>query len=224
MPSPFKITLTMTGETVRTLQELGYSLYGFRVVQGSPSAKPVVWFKSDFFELTNSIEWTEQYEAYTSRSQVVSRGHIDTAASYPIELGEVLAVNNPMGIGEVSHQGGSDGAICILNKTSQRMTCGISQATPDGPISPICAMPLLGDNMDEITPINMVFLMFSSRPLNTSVVVEQSYGPGILIDLTSVSTCSVSYDADAGWSWEAGWVVSYPPNQNLVPLLVRPPT
>lgn len=224
MASQFKVNVSMTGETVRTLQELGYSLYGFRVVKGSGATKPVAWFKSDFFELTNTIDWTEQYEAYTSRSQIIPQGHIDTAASYPVDLGEVLEVNNPMGIGEVSHEGGTPGAVCILNKTHQRMTCGISQATPDGAINPICAFTLLGNNMDEIIPIEMVFLMFSSRPMNTGVVVEQSYGPGILIDLTGVSIRSVKYDADQGWTWEnqAGWATSYPPNQNLVPLVVQP--
>lgn len=224
MASQFKVNVTMTGESVRTLQELGYSLFGFRVVQAAKSAKPVAWFKSDFFELTNVIDWMEEYEAYTSRSQVIPRGHIDTAASYPIDLGEVLEVNNPMGIGEVSHAGGTDGAICILNKTSQRMTCGIAQGTPDGAINPICAFPLLGNNMDEIIPIQKIFLMFSSRPLNTGVVLEQSYGPGILIDLTGVSSRSVKYDADSGWTWDnqADWATSYPPNQDLVPLLVQP--
>ncbi|MBV9772330.1 MAG: hypothetical protein JO040_00170, partial [Gemmatimonadetes bacterium] len=164
-------------------------------------------------------------EAYTSRSKVIARGHIDTAASYPIDLGEVLEVKNPMGIGEVSHTGGTKGAICILNKTETRLTCGISQAaTTGGPTNPICAFTLLGNNLDEVIPIERIFLMFSSKPLNTGVVVEQSYGPGILIDLTGVDTRSVTYDADKGWTWgdEAGWATTYPPNQDLVPLVIQP--
>jgi len=56
------------------------------------------------------------------------------------------------------------------------------------------------------------------------VVLEQAYGPGILIDLTGVSSRSVNYDADNGWTWQdqATWAISYPPNQNLVPLLIQP--
>ena len=225
MASEFKVNVSMTGDTVTALQENGYSLYGFRVVQASGSARPVAWFKSDFFELTNTIDWTEEYAAYTSRSKVIARGHIDTAASYPIDLGEVLEVTNPMGIGEVTHEGGTERAICILNKTETRLTCGISQATPDGLMNPICAFTLLGNNLDEIVPIEKIFLMFSSKPLNTGVVVEQSYGPGLLIDLTGVDTRSVSFDADKAWTWEdnAGWATEYPPNQNMVPLCIESP-
>ncbi|WP_420127574.1 hypothetical protein [Longimicrobium sp.] len=224
MASAYSVNLALTGETVATLQEYGFSLYGFRVVAGSPGAKPVVWFQTSQFELTNTISWTEQYEAYTSRSSLIPQGQIDTAASYAADLGEVLQVNNPMGIGEVSEVGGTAGAICIVNLTSNRFTCGISQTRPDGSSGPICAFPLLGNNMDEIIPIEKVFLMFSSIPLNTGVVLEQGYGPGILIDLTGVGSRSVTYDADGGWAWadQADWAKSYPPNQNLVPLLVQP--
>ncbi|HEX2209649.1 MAG TPA: hypothetical protein VHG93_18355 [Longimicrobium sp.] len=224
MASSFKVNLALTGETVSTLQQYGYKLYGFRVVQGSQGAMPVVWFQTTTFELSNTIEWTEEYQAYTSRSEVIPRGHINAAAAYPADLGQVLQVTNPMGIGQVTKQGGTEGAICIVNLTSSRFTCGISQAQPDGSFGPICAFPLLGNNMDEIVPIEKIFLMFSSVPLNTGVVLEQAYGPGVLIDLTGVSSRSVSYDADAGWSWpdQAAWAISYPPNQNLVPLLIQP--
>lgn len=224
MASSFKVNLTMSGDTVGTLQKLGYKLYGFRVVQGSPGAKPVIWFQTTTFELNNTVQWTEEYQAYTSRSEVIPRGQIDAAASYPADLGQVLQVTNPMGIGQVVKEGGSDGAICIVNLTSSRFTCGISQAQPDGSFGPICAFQLLGNNMDEIMPIEKIFLMFSAVPLNTGVVLEQAYGPGVLIDLTGVSSRAVNYDADAGWTWpdQASWAISYPPNQSLVPLLIQP--
>ena len=216
----------MSGETVTTLQQYGFHLYGMLVVQGSPVAKPVVWFESTTFELSTTLTWTEEYHAYTSRTEVIPRGHIDAAASYPIDLGQVLEVNNPMGIGQVSSEGGTEGAICVVNLTTSRLTCGIAQTDPDGSVGPICAFPLLGNNMDEMVPIEKVFLMFSSIPIDTGTVIEQAYGPGVLIDLTGVGKRAVSYDADNGWSWEdqAGWALSYPPNQKLVPLLIQPRT
>lgn len=224
MSSTFTINIAMSGGTVATLQEYGFQLYGFRVIQGSPAAMPVVWFATTTYELNTAITWTDEYQAYTSRSEVIPRGQINASAAYPIQLGQVLQVTNPMGIGEVSGQGGSPSAIGIVNLTSARLTCGVSLGGPEGSPVPICALPLLGNNMDEVVPVDKVFLMFSSVPLNTGTVLEQAYGPGILIDLTGVSSRSVAYDADAGWSWgdQAAWAASYPPNQNLVPLLVQP--
>ena len=225
MATAYKITITMTGDTVTTLQTNGYSLYGFRVVSASKGAKPVAWFKGDIFELTNTLAWDEQYEAYTSRNEVASGVKIDTSASYPIDMAEILEVNNPMGIGEVSHTGGTEGAICILNKTNQPLTCGISQPAPQGGgTNPICAFPLLGTNMDEIVPVEKIFLMFSAKQIDTGVVVEKAFGPGVLIDLTGVDSRAVKYDANAGWSWDgdAGWATVHTATQNLVPLVIQP--
>jgi hypothetical protein len=224
MESSFSVEIALTGETVDALQEFGFRLYAFRVVGGAVNAKPIIWFQTTTFELSTTISWTEDYQAYTSRSDIIPRGHIDASASYPLNIGEVLEVTNPMGIGEVRAEGGTEGAICVVNLTSTRLTCGISQTQPDGSQGPICAFKLLGNNMDEMIPIPKIYLMFSSIPLDTGAVVEQAYGPGILIDLEGVNTRCVRYDADASWSWDEneGWATSYPPNQKLVPLLIQP--
>lgn len=224
MASSYTIDIALTGETIQALQQYRYRLYGFRVVEGTTNARPLVWFETDTFEPNTTIRWTEEFQAYTSRSAIIPRGEINASASYPIQPGQVLQVTNPMGIGEVSGEGGRADAICVVNITETRLTCGLSQTRPDGSLGPICAFTLLGNNMDEMIPIPKVFLMFSSQPVNIGAVLEQAYGPGVLIDLTGASTRSVRYDADAGWSWDgqAGWATSYPPNQALVPLLIPP--
>lgn len=229
MATQYQVNITMTGETVTQLLNNNFYLYGFKVVQSSSGGSPVVWFNTMDFALTTAVSWTESYQAFTSRSQIIPHGQIVAEASYPADLGQVLTVSNAMGIGEVT-QGNSTGGISIkqgisiLNQTSTPFTCGISQQQPNGTYNPICAFNLFGHNLDVIVPIEQVYLMFSSLPIHTGTVVEQSYGPGILINLSGSSTQSVSYDINGGWTWpdEASWAAMYPPNQNLVPLLIQP--
>jgi len=90
--------------------------------------------------------------------------------------------------------------------------------------TPLCAFPLFGNNMDVIIPIEKVLLMFSTTPVNTGTVIEQSYGSGLLIDLTAENHRSVGYDINKGWSWGGySWAQSVPPSAELVPLLIEPP-
>lgn len=224
--SNYQVNITMSGDTVSKLGDNNFNLYGFKVVQASSGGSPVVWFQTTDFALNTTVKWTESYQAYTSQSQIITNGTIVADASYPAEVGQTLTVSNNMGIGEVSNATGTgamQAGISILNNTSHQFTCGISQQQPNGTFTPICAFPLFGNNMDLIVPTEQIFLMFSSVPIVTSTVTEQAYGPGILINVTDPTTRSVSYDINSGWSWDgqADWAQSFPPNQNLVPLLVQ---
>jgi hypothetical protein len=226
MPT-YQVNITMPGDTVTALMDNGFNLYGFQVVQSSAGGSPVAWFKTTDFALTTAITWEVGYQAFTSRSQIRPTVQIVAEASYPTELGQVLTVSNAMGIGEVA-QGTPlqtvPSGISILNTTSTQFTCGLQQQQPGGAFGPICAFPLFGNNMDVIVPIEQVYLMFSSMPINTGSVVEQAYGPGITINLTGSPTQTVAYDINGGWSWadNASWAQKYPPNQSLVPLIIQP--
>jgi len=198
-------------------------------VQSSGGGSPVAWFHTQDFALTTAISWEVAYQAYTSRSEIKPTLQIVAEASYPASPGDLFTVSNTMGIGEVG-QGNStqtrpDG-ISILNTTNTQFTCGIQQQQPNGSFSPICAFQLFGNNMNVIVPIEQIFLMFSSMPINTGAVMEQAYGPGLLVDLTESPTQTVSYDINGGWTWadSAPWAQKYPPYQSLVPLLIQPLT
>ena len=227
MATQYQVNIAMTGETVAALNANGFSLYGFRAVQSLSGGSPVVWFQTTDFALNTSITWSENYQAYTSQSEIIPNAAITADPAYPIAPGQTLTISNPSGIGEVS---GSEGpgamqqGITILNQTVYPFTCGILQQQPSGTFGPTCAFPLFADNLEMIVPMEQVFLMFSSLPLDTGTVIEQAYGPGILINLTGANTQSVSYDINQGWSWagQASWAQSFPPNLTLVPLLVQP--
>jgi len=226
--SGYQITIQMSDATVDGLQGDGYQLYAFKAVEGSGGGVPVVWFSSSTFSQSTVVSWTEAYQAYTAQAmQLGSNVTISTLASYPIELGEQLNVTNPEGTGVVVSGGPDPQAIAVLNQTANPptpgtpMTCGISQQQGDGSYQPLCAFPLTGVGLDLIVPIEKVFLMFATLPVNTGTVIEKSYGPGVLVDLTSANQQSVAYDIDAGWTPQP-WAAVYPATTALVPLLISP--
>lgn len=225
MPTQYQVNITMSGETVTELMDNNFALYGFQVVQTSGGGSPVAWFQTQDFALTTVITWEIAYQAYTSTSEIGPNLQIMAEASYPIAPGQVLTISDAMGIGEVGpDSSGLPNAISIMNATGQPFTCGLQQQQPDGGFGPICALPVFGNNLDVIVPVEQVYLMFSSLPLDSGTVVEQASGPGLLVNLTGSQTQTVAYDINSGWSYPegAGWAQSYPPNQALVPLLIQP--
>jgi hypothetical protein len=234
--TPYQLTITMNQATYNSLAANNFILYGFKAVKSTSSGQPVVWFQGGSSVYAPSgvqsegtvIDWQEQYTAYTSNSEVIPGGTISVTNSYGITFDQTLNVGTVNGEGNVV-SGGTEGAISIYNMTSTPMVCGIGQipqVAGSQPVdaAPICAFPLFGQNMDVVQPIEQVFLMFATEAVNTGAVVEQSFGPGIGIDLTGENSRTVNYDINAGWSWQpagASWAQAYPPSTNLVPLLVQ---
>lgn len=218
----YSIAITMEQETVEKLSAGAFNLYAFKAVKGAGGGVPTVWFKTMKFSLTTNVGWHVAYQAYTSTSEIVPNGQIDASASYGIDLKQTLNVTGPTGTGSVDTSTGREGAIAIFNQTTTEFTCGISQKTETGEFGPMCAFPLFGKNLDVIAPIQKVFLMFSSTPVDTGTVVFQAYSEGLMIDLTGVTDRQVKYDINQGWSWgSATWGKTYPANANLVPLLIE---
>lgn len=220
MSTPYSIQISMPQATVAALGQGGYQLYAFKGVQTTVGGgSPVVWFSTNVFSLNTTIDWAEQYQAYTSLSQIVPNGQIVASAAYDASLGQTLDVTGSTGIGQMVN-GGTSTAISINNQTSTQMACGISEVV-DGTSSPLCVFPLYGNNMDVMAPIEKVLLMFSTLPVNTGTVVFQAYSQGVLIDLTGQNSRQVNYDINKGWSWGGGaWGTIVPAQAELVPLLI----
>lgn len=220
--TPYQITIDMSQATVTALLQGGFSLYGFKAVQTTQKGgAPVVWFKSDIYSTSTQVSWTQQYEAYTSSSQIIPNGQITSSFSTPIDLEQTLQVDQLGGTGSVI-TGGVPSAISIHNLLKQQYTCGISQVQ-NGAVQPMCAFPLYGGNLDVIAPIERVLLMFSTNPVNTGTVIVQAYSSGLLIDLTSAAQRSVTYDINLGWGPTApAWATQVPANADMVPLLIDP--
>ncbi len=217
----YGITITMDQDTVTALSGGKYSLYGFKAVQSSVGGgMPLVWFQSDKFGLTTTVDWVVQYEAYTSQSAIIPNGRITGLSSYGIDLAQQLAITTPQGTGTVG-AGGTPLGIEVLNETSTPVTCGISEVVA-GQAEPLCAFPLYGNGLDAMVPIQKVMLTFSTKQVNTGTVIEKAYSQSILVDLTSANQREVTFDINDGWSWGGfSWAQAITANSNVVPLLIE---
>ena len=188
----YKVTISMSQDTVTQLTQQGQSLLGFKsVISDNTGGVPVVWFSTTTLGLNTYVKWTESYQAYTSSEQAIASGEIDASNPYDIDLGQTLHVDGSAGTGTVMSSG-TAGSIIITSTVDQAFTCGVSQKS-GGDFNPICAFPLNGNGTDTITPIEKVFLVFASGPVNTGTVIEKSAGPGLLIDLTDAGSRTVQY-------------------------------
>ena len=224
---PYQVDITMNTGTVNNLYDNDYSLYAFKAVQTKvPNGVPVVWFQYSEYSVNTSINWSVEYEAYTSRSAIIPGGKIVSSFNTPIQLNQTLVVDQKGGTGQVK-AGGVPLAISIENSLVEKYTCGISQ-TVEGQSNPMCAFPLFGNGLDVIAPIQKVLLMFATESVNTGTVIYQAYSQGLLIDLTSANQRQVEFvmsDDFTGWKWNGGsWAQKVKANESLVPLLIEVPS
>jgi hypothetical protein len=224
MATPYSITITMDQNTVNSLQAGGFALYGFKGVKTTlQGGAPLIWLQSRQFSLTTVVSWTEQYQAYTSLSQIIPNGQIQASAAYDISLAQTLNVTNPSGTGQVV-TGGTQNAISINNQTNTPFTCGISQVNSTTKVAnPLCAFPLYGLALDALAPIELVMLEFATTAVNTGTVIYQAFSQAALIDLTSQPQIPVTFDINQGWSaGDNPRVKFFPAGTNLAPLLLKP--
>ncbi|WP_405751805.1 hypothetical protein OHA19_25785 [Streptomyces sp. NBC_00012] len=131
------------------------------------------------------------------------------------------------GTGTVGGSPGSSRRITVDNETTRPFTSGIAQlnhvaAGQAAKATPLAAFPLHGRNLDFFTPVEKVLLMFATAVIETSTVVEQAFGPGLLVDLTGVAQRDVTYDVDHGWGpTKPNWTTPVDSLSLLTPLLIQ---
>ncbi len=219
MATQYEIDIMMSSDTITQLKGNGFSLYAFKSIQTSNTgAAPTVWFQSQDFLQTTQVIWTEQYQAYISTSQIIPNGTIEANTAIDIDLAQTADADSDGNL-TVEEQG-TQSAISIANQSSTQWTAGISEVV-NGTANPLCAMPLFGNMLDVIAPIEKVLLMFATATVNTGTVIYQSYSAGVLVDLTSAQQRSVNFDINNGWNWGgASWGTAVPAQENLVPILI----
>jgi hypothetical protein len=219
-----RITVAMSQRTIDALHAKGLTLYGFKAVQTTARAMPLIWFKSSAYKDTLVLAWTERYQAYLSNSVIITGRPVMVRNVYPAVLGDTLTVTYLNRMSAVTATAGMQDAITIENEVPIEITGGILQMPPGGSATPICALPLFSGTAEAVTPIEQVLLMFSTARLSPGTVMEQCCGSGLMLDLTASNSRTVCFDIDGGWSWGRGiWARTVPPNSNLVPLLVQSP-
>lgn len=217
-----KITIQMDQKTVENLVDSGFSLYAFKAVKSSiKGGAPLVWFQTTNYSTKTDIRYETNYSAFTSKVTHLKDGtEVTASATYGVDLGDVLNVTSSAGMGDVTREGEA-GTISILNKTNTQFTCGISQESSEGSTQ-LCALPLFGNNLDVMVPIEKVLLTFATNSVDTGSVIYRAYAPSLMVDLTGETERTVTYDLNRNWQANAeGWARRIPVNADLVPLLIE---
>lgn len=207
--------------TVSSLYRSGFTLYGFMAVQCSDKAGvPLVWCSSHMYGIHTLVNWVDAYAGYTSSSQIAPDAVVEASFSVDMLLGQLLEVGEG-GVGAL-REGFVPTALGFLNTTASPFTCGVmQQSTVD--YAAACAFPLHGGNLQLITPLDEVVLMFSTTPFSVGQVVDTTYGPSIWINMSGAAERSVAYDINQGWSWGGySWAKAIAPATPLGPLLIQP--
>jgi len=226
MASNYKVIVNMSGDTVAKAKALGFKLYGFKSVKsGSPATQPVVWFKDQDYLQTNTIDWSEQYQAFTSLNDPIGGGSISSLTSANADLGQEADVDQ---YGNINVKNGTPGlvtdksaqAITIINTSAAHFTAGLA-SVQDGVSKAMCAMPLHGNNSNFIAPIEKITLMFAGDNIDTGAVVSRTYAQALQIDLTSSNTRTVAWDIDKSWSWgNESWGTLIQRGEDLQPFII----
>lgn len=216
----YEINIQLSPQTIRVLSQSGFALWAFKGVRAQAAGgAPVLWYSTTQFNAVMQVDWEQQYQAFLSNSQIIPNGRIDVAGTANLDLGQTANIT-PSGQMTVT-AGGPGNAMAILNQTSQQWTVGLSQ-TIAGQAAPTCALPLHGQNLIQIAPVERVLLMFVSNQANAGTVVLKAPSGSLLVDLTAQTSRTVGYDINDGWTWGgANWANAFPPMTALPPLLIQ---
>jgi hypothetical protein len=219
----FNVQIKMNEETVTKLKNAGFKLFGFKAVSVSlAGGLPLVWFKSENFLSNTNVRWEEQFKGYISSQTRPAAGTVIYAScvNKTVDLGQTMVVDDVGTCSETTTKG-TKGAISILNNGSHEWTCGINQIV-NGKPQALCAIPLYGKNLDVVTPVQKVFFMFATSPVEVGTVIIQSFSSGALIDLTGVESREVEYDINKGWlPTTATWMQLKAAQTDLTPMLIN---
>ncbi|MBD2756305.1 hypothetical protein [Spirosoma validum] len=216
--STYSITITLDNQTIDQLQSKGYTLYAFKAVQAYDQVQPLVWLSNNHYSPTTTISWQDRLTAFTSNSQLSNGAVVQTSATYNMDLGQMLQVNNN-GYGTVTM--GQPGQITIQNATFSPLTCGLGQPIQQSPNALICASQAYPNSSLSLAPVNKVLLLFSTTPSQPGTVTQRAAANGIFLDLNGITNSTVSYNLNQGWSNSSVPSQLVQAGQSLAQLLIQ---
>ncbi|WP_437327379.1 hypothetical protein [Sorangium sp. So ce381] len=219
-PTERRLIVSMSAETASALAASAISLYAFKAVGAEDAAGvPLVWFQSRTYSLTTTLSWAALYRAYTETRTLLPSARVDASASYDIEPGQALYVQEPTGTGVVLF-GGPANAVSIQNDTSTPFTCGLAQRLGET-AAPIASFPLYGKSRQVFYPMETVLLVVAASRLRPGDPATTSPGPGVLVELGQESTRRLAFEINEGWSWGSEpWAMAVSAGADILPLLV----
>lgn len=222
LPMTYTVNISLPGTTASTLASGGYNLIGYKGVNtNSTNAAPLVWFVYPAAQLAPNLTltWSESYSAFVSANTQLSQNTQITAAnSISASLGQDVVV--AAGAAMTAQAGMQTNGIQITNNSTAVWNCGISQLSPTGTMTQLCALPLLTGNTDTIVPVEKIFLAFSTAPVNTGTVIYTMSSAGAVMDLTFNQSVSATYNGSAWTANDGGsWLTPVASNQSFAGLI-----
>jgi hypothetical protein len=216
----------MSKETAEDLNASGYTLHAFQVVStNDDGAMPTVWMSTKGYSLTTTLTWSDEIVAYSSTTAIAAGATVAVGFSVGIAPGQMLTIESGTGTGPVTADGLQD-AVGVLNSSGQRFTVGVSASGKvqenEQAVMPLCAAALHGQDLKLFELTSKVLFVVSGSLATPGTIVSRSSGPGVMLDFSGApgGERSLTYDSDAGWSWnEAAWAYGVPPGTDLKPLL-----
>lgn len=214
MANTYSIEISIDNNTLNKLENQSLRIY--KGVAGSVGdGFCALWYTTSQFSSTMNIQWEETYGGYVSNqlmpSPPISPGAfiIQSNIIQSMRLGELMTVNDKGTTGITTN--GAAGEINIANNGTKEWTCGISQSINNTP-SPLCSIPLNGNDYCNITPLEKILLNFDEGVFQTGTVIEKAWIKSIVIDFSSTdeTQLSVSYNIDKGWDAQSAvWAQLY---------------
>lgn len=218
----FQITVNIDPTDLQILKGQGQSLYFFKAVQASGNGGITIWNKleNDSLMSTNTLTWTDDYQAFNSLSDIKKNVQILPGNTLPVKLGNIVLIDPSGNLSNTSEQ--YEGCISYVNSASKMYTVGYIQTK-----NVTCAFQINGGNSSRImAPVNKVALIFTTDDLTIGTVIIKAMSSGILIDLNGAvnNSRAVNYKTADGWTSNTeSWGENFAAFTDLPSLLIEAP-
>ncbi|GEM46806.1 hypothetical protein [Deinococcus cellulosilyticus] len=172
------------------------------LVKSGPDAWPSVTWIAFSPYMSNVITWEENYEIYTSQSQLQPGSEIIMDSTLPAQPGRKYMYQNMFLQDAGPQDGGTPDRFQLVNRNSQMVTAGLAQgAEVNGQFfspGPVGAVQVFPDQSTFLTPANQV-LVFATPFIQGGTVTSQLPGNALRLDFQSGNPSqSVRFDLRTG--------------------------
>ncbi|MBO9585858.1 MAG: hypothetical protein J7574_16965 [Flavobacterium sp.] len=219
------LTINLSQETVEILNQGNFTLCCFIASKSDNalSCSPLCWNTiSKNFLKSILIQWEFNLSAYLSTSPISDNAVIyipqplsslsKQSARYTvkknvsgsndeIELKQRMLIEN---FGKITiDTNNASPNVLIQNNSTDSYSTGICvYSSDDSQYYGTCAFSIYNGNTISVSPLNKIFVMFTTKNIQNNTVISKSENQGLLIDFSGSSDNSrtVSYDIRLGWN------------------------
>src|SRR5579884_3369198 len=211
----YSATIQIDDTTRAFLQTNGYTLYLFKGINAGPGATSTIWLTLSgnqlYDQASNTITWQEEYYIGEENTQIQNGASVSgtnpfvsPSAIVSVSLGQNYIFPgtawNPQSTAQPN-----DEVFTIQNTEASVNNFYVSQKVSTGPEDYIVVTKLLGSGgLGTFMPIETIAMILSTQPYSTGTMITEAFSPGAIVTLAGITSASLSYDMNTGWSATAG--------------------